>query len=242
MSKPAKSISPFWFRRLAEGTILLGLALSIIYTVASLVQDPALPVLVPTQAVTIGSIAALIGLIARLIPHPKHVAPWAWVVFIANTATIVGLMTATGGPDSPLGALWLLTALSTGIIGLAGVIALSILGAVYIAVALTVGWWSVPAEQIVFLYLASQLPLAVGLLFWKTGIFGEPHAPDDATINHLTERLSREANKSEIIVKFIADGVLVIDKKGLVQLINPAAQQLTGWEEKEALQLDYSSV
>jgi PAS domain S-box-containing protein len=243
VSKPADSISPFWYRRLAEGTLLLGLALSLIYTVAKILGDEALPAIVPTQAVTVGSAAALLSLIARMFPRPKHIAIWTWGIFIANTAVIVALIVSTGGPDSPLGALWFLTALSTGVVGLAAVIALSAFTTAFMIFAIVVSWWSIPVEQLLIVYFASQLPLAVGFLFWKTGLFGDPtHEVNDETISHLSEKLSRESTKSEIIVKFIADGVMVIDNKGLVQLINPAAQKLTGWDEKEALQLDYHSV
>lgn len=243
MSKPAETISPFWYRRFAEGTLLLGLALSTIYTVGKILNDQSLPVLVPSQAVAIGSGVALISLILRLMPQPKHLTFWAWVLFIGNTASIAALVTSTGGPDSALGALWFLTALSTGIIGISGVIFLSVVSTAFIFGALGVGWWNVPGEQLVILYLASQLPLIVGFIFWKTRIFSEPNQGDNTeAISHLSQKLSNEATKSEIIIRYIADGVMVVDRKGLIQVINPAAQKLTGWEEKEALQLDYHSV
>lgn len=54
--------------------------------------------------------------------------------------------------------------------------------------------------------------------------------------------LSNEKNKSEIILSAIADGVILVDGEGIVQAINPAASQITGWSSKEAVGLDHRSV
>lgn len=77
-------------------------------------------------------------------------------------------------------------------------------------------------------------------MLWHIKFFSTSHR--DEQLSHLTERLTREASKSAIIINAIADGVMVISKKGIVQLINPAAQQLTGWELKEAIELDYKAI
>ncbi len=54
--------------------------------------------------------------------------------------------------------------------------------------------------------------------------------------------LSEVANKSEVVINAIGDGVVAIDNRGVIRLINPAAQTIIGWSEKDALSLNYKSV
>jgi PAS domain S-box-containing protein len=47
---------------------------------------------------------------------------------------------------------------------------------------------------------------------------------------------------SDFILTAIQDGVVVVDKKNLINLFNPAASDITGWPPKEAIGLDFHSV
>lgn len=58
----------------------------------------------------------------------------------------------------------------------------------------------------------------------------------------MAQELSQVANKSEIVINAIGDGVIATDGKGLIQLINPAAQAIIGWGKQDAEDLDYHSV
>jgi len=58
----------------------------------------------------------------------------------------------------------------------------------------------------------------------------------------LAQELSQVANKSEIVINAIGDGVIATDSKGTIQLINPAAQAIIGWGKQDAEDLDYRSV
>lgn len=58
----------------------------------------------------------------------------------------------------------------------------------------------------------------------------------------LAQELSQVANKSEIVINAIGDGVIAVDNKGIIQLINPAAQTIIGWGKQDAEDLDYRSV
>lgn len=58
----------------------------------------------------------------------------------------------------------------------------------------------------------------------------------------LAQELSQVANKSEIVINAIGDGVIATDNKGIIQLINPAAQSIIGWGKQDAEDLDYRSV
>jgi PAS domain S-box-containing protein len=47
---------------------------------------------------------------------------------------------------------------------------------------------------------------------------------------------------SDFLLKAIQDGVVMVDRAGLIQVFNPAAATITGWTADEALGLDYRTV
>jgi PAS domain S-box-containing protein len=59
---------------------------------------------------------------------------------------------------------------------------------------------------------------------------------------NLENNLRDEKQKSTIILNAIEDGVILIDKAGIIQLFNPGAAQITGWPEDEARKLNYKSI
>lgn len=64
---------------------------------------------------------------------------------------------------------------------------------------------------------------------------------DKETIT-LSKLLAQEQLKSNIMLESISDGVLVINTKGTVQVLNQSGAQMLGWNKNEALKLDYHSL
>lgn len=58
----------------------------------------------------------------------------------------------------------------------------------------------------------------------------------------LASDLRNEKAKSDIILNAIDDGVMLLDANKTIQMFNPAAAKITGWAEKDTLNLDYHSV
>ncbi len=58
----------------------------------------------------------------------------------------------------------------------------------------------------------------------------------------LSTNLYDEKAKSDIILNAIDDGVILIDANKTIQLFNPAAEKITGWAQKDALGIQYTSV
>jgi PAS domain S-box-containing protein len=58
----------------------------------------------------------------------------------------------------------------------------------------------------------------------------------------LESMLQQEQTKSSVILESITDGVIVIDPKGTIQVINQSAAVMLGWEQQEAVKLDYRSL
>lgn len=69
----------------------------------------------------------------------------------------------------------------------------------------------------------------------KAGLLKRPKKVKDSD-------LSNEKLKSDIILSAIEDGVLLIDDQNTVQLLNPAAGVITGWQPKEAIGLEHPAV
>lgn len=47
---------------------------------------------------------------------------------------------------------------------------------------------------------------------------------------------------SDVVIAAITDGVIALDPKGIIQLINPSAQKIIGWNKEDVLGLSYRSV
>lgn len=59
---------------------------------------------------------------------------------------------------------------------------------------------------------------------------------------NLANELNEVTSKSEVVINAIGDAVIAIDNNGIIQLINPAAQIITGWDRVDALSLNYQSI
>ena len=58
----------------------------------------------------------------------------------------------------------------------------------------------------------------------------------------LAKMLEEEQFKSSVIIESITDGVLITDSKGTVQVLNKSAAQMLGWQQTDAVKLDYRSL
>ncbi len=65
---------------------------------------------------------------------------------------------------------------------------------------------------------------------------------NDAASAQLESLLEQEQSKSSVILESITDGVIVTDPKGTIQVINKSAAEMLGWEQQEAIKLDYKSI
>ena len=88
------------------------------------------------------------------------------------------------------------------------------------------------------------LPIVASFILWHGG----PRRPSnvagsgDTAYSTLAEQLNQVANESEIVISTIADGVIALNQKGEVQLINPAAASSLGWSKRDSIGLDYRSI
>jgi len=73
--------------------------------------------------------------------------------------------------------------------------------------------------------------------------FSKKQKPNSDKANgNLVNNLHDEKALSEIILNSIDDGVILIDNNKVIQLFNKGAALITGWDQKDAMNLDYKSV
>lgn len=133
----------------------------------------------------------------------------------------------------------MLVSVFAGIFGLWGTLSVFITTFVFTAIQYMRGNFA--AEVIVVIALSSLLPLIIGAILWYKKS-EKDIAGDNRDYRSLANELTEVASKSEVVINAIGDGVIAIDSKGVIQIINPAAQRLIGWGKQDALTLNYKSV
>jgi PAS domain S-box-containing protein len=196
--------------------------------------------LVSGMAALFAGIALIAGFVSYLWAPKKYIFWGSFGAFGLLSATVAVLILNTGGVTSPFIALWMLASVFAGVFGLYGLLPLLATTLIYMIFQYTGGTLS--REVIVTVVLAGELPLAVSYLIWHTKGAASERSGDSSAYHALASELSQVSGKSEVVINAIADGVIALNGQGIIQLINPAAQQIIGWGKQDALSLDYKSV
>lgn len=217
---------------------LLSAALVALYAVPIITNEPAVGFFAVDLLVAIGAgLAMLASIILYIVSFKTTNAFLPLIPYLLFGLSAGLLITQTGAEASPFLALWMLLAFFSGIFAIWGVLPVMLATAIYIAAE----YLSTGLTSSVFAVAAfvSVIPAIISLLVWR-----EVDSVDESTKNvkKLTNELSEVANKSEIVINAIGDGVIAVDTLGVIQLINPAAQQILGWGKQDAMMLNYKSV
>jgi diguanylate cyclase (GGDEF)-like protein/PAS domain S-box-containing protein len=105
---------------------------------------------------------------------------------------------------------------------------LALPGAGPASIAVTVG----PTQRVellqVLVALAVVMPNLLAIIWWDR--------------RRATEHLAQERDRTEVTLGSIGDAVITTDVRGVVQFLNPIAEQLTGWRDEDARGRDLSTV
>ncbi len=157
------------------------------------------------------------------------------------TTTVGSLIISTGGLSSPFTPLLILAIVFSDVFGLWGIIpiAMSVASLTFVQYMDK----NLSMELIVALSFSTLLPLCVSFIIWHNRINStEKENDSNKSYRNLASELSEVASKSEVVINAIGDGVMAIDNNGIIQLINPAAQIITGWTREESITLNYQSI
>ncbi len=195
----------------------------------------------PLALSPIAGIAAIITTLLSVVAYiiaPKDgssTLPFTVYLFFLATAGIV--VNETGGIGSPFIALWSLVSFFSVIFSVWAVLAVITTSGLYVAIQYLEG--SLDMSVIIVVGLVSLVPVAASILVWR---HRDNFDDSNRNVRKLTNELSEVASKSEIVINAIGDGVVAVDSMGVIQLINPAAQELLGWGKQDAMMLNYKSV
>ena len=187
---------------------------------------------------SLASLLMVVGYARRHVSSRQFITIGYSIMFLTSLYTVI----STDNASSPFVVLWLLISIFPALFGLVIYIPAALIANTYLVCLYLYN--IVSPEQLILFAIAVEVPLITSLLIWRTGVKRTPadDAANDQTFKALAKELSQVANKGEIVINAIADGVVAIDGQGIVQLINPAAQQIIGWGKQDALRLDYRSV
>ena len=195
--------------------------------------------LVSDQVALLAGVTMVVSFISYLWTPRKYIFQASLIVYGLLAATTSLLVLETGDITSPFIALWMLVAVFSGIFGAWGLLPLlGLVNAYLLLEYLSAG--SISRDTIIAIVLAGELPLLISFIIWHRK--SDHESGQDRAYRDLANELSEVANKSETVINAIADGVIAIDRQGVIQLINPAAQRILGWDKQDALTLSYKSV
>lgn len=199
----------------------------------------------PGTAFTISVIAAGISLCSIIVAGLTYIIAnealrreIALLAYILLLLAIGIIIVQTGQNDSPFLILWMAAAIFSGIFGPIATVSLLIMIAGYTA------WCLFDGQSFDKLLpgtvLAGFLPLIISFVLWHGKSTAE--TTKELALHELANELDQVSNKAEVVIGAISDGVIAINDQGQIELINPAAQQIVGWGNQDALTLDYKSV
>ena len=231
------AISRFWLRRLCEVALLSCFTIILLYAWARFIPTGyQLPIglSVSDLAAGVAGIGSLIVLILCFWLPRKHETGIGIFVYLLTVTVAATTIITSGGVVSPFLVMWIIVAIFAGFFG---AIILGIMGLLVILQIIAASVQQGINIQFIIGYLFfGFLPLIFSLVLWI-----RRQKTDDNTSN-LENRLSAVENKSDVVINAIDDGVLAISKDGNIELINPSAQQIIGWDQGDALGLNWKSV
>lgn len=232
-------LSHSWYRRFYVGLFIAALGFLLLPLLSHILPHAA-PSATPFPLITTigGALVAVASCVLFVIQKKLTSYIPAYVTFAIFLATAAYTVQANSGIYSDFIGLWALAAFIAPLFGALGWVPVLVL--IGISAASTYLQGSLTTEAIILLAVTSIIPLGAGLIVW----LGHNETDDNGNrdVKNLASQLSEVAAKSEIVINAIGDGVIAIDSTGVIQLINPAAQEILGWGKQDALMLNYKSI
>ena len=231
------AISRFWLRRLCEVALLSCFTIILLYAWARFIPTGyQLPIglSVSDLAAGVAGIGSLIVLILCFWLPRKHETEIGIFVYLLTVTVATTTIITSGGVVSPFLVMWIIVAIFAGFFGaiISGIMGLLVILQI-IATSVQQG---INVQFIIGYLFFGFLPLIFSLVLWI-----RRQKTDDNT-SSLKNKLSAVESKSDVVINAIDDGVLAISKDGNIELINPSAQQIIGWDQGDALGLNWKSV
>ena len=223
-----------------EATLATGLLILAGYFVLELaftqLQND-LPLRITPLAAVLAGLCVLYGAIGYRVLSKRLSTLAGLLSFLLLTSSVGALLLATGGFESQYILLWVVVIIFSGMFGWLT------LGAVWLAthlyfVLVLLGAVDTMGDPgfVVSNVIALELPFLISFFLW----YGQDSQAAE------TGDLKGEVGTSDIsqgmLINSIAEGVVVIDDEGRIQVFNPAASTVTGWQPQDTKGIDYRSI
>ncbi len=164
------------------------------------------------------------------------------MIIYALLATATSILIFNSGREaSPFLALWMFIELFAGIFGLFGLIPMLVTSSIFATfVYFDKNYLSTDLTTI--LILCGVIPLVLSYIIWHRDDNTPEFDSENKAYRNLEDELTEVASKSEAVIDAIGDGVISVDGKGIIQLINPAARRIIGCGEKSSISLNYKNI
>ena len=194
--------------------------------------------IIPDSAMIVAASAFCISFVLYIFAPHRKILPFTLVVYATLLTSAAILVANTGGLHSSFVALWIIITIFGGIFGAAGfglVLASTALYDIYMYLVVK----TFHIDMVLIVIFVGIIPLIASFILFH---FRSKKSSSDSSYTQLASELSHETSKASVVLGAIDDGVIAINAKGIVELINPAAQRIIGWGNSDALGLDYRSV
>ena len=94
--------------------------------------------------------------------------------------------------------------------------------------------YSLPTNDSIKWYIANISPMSDSVVVWV--------ARDITERKRIEQNLFAEKELAQVTLKSIGDAVMTTDDRGIIRDLNPIAEQLTGWQEKQAQGCSWNEV
>jgi PAS domain S-box-containing protein len=235
-------LTRFWNRRICEVAFLISASIVALYFLAYYSISPflndSLSISVPAAGLAMATL--FVCLISYIFAPKKYVFISSLLIYLLMSATTAALIISTGGIESPFISLWMLVNIFAAVFWIFWLLPILLTTGAYLVeryISNDLGF-----TVILVAIFSGVLPLIVGLIIWHGKSGKDEIDNDNKAYKNLANELSTVASQSEVVINAIGDGVIATDSQGIIQLINPAAQNILGWGKQDALALNYRSV
>lgn len=234
-----RAVAPRWYGHANDAALAMSALLILAYVASEYLFSDAssdLNITIPITAFVL-AIASFVYSLAlyRLLARKTHLFA-GLLSYLLISGAIGSLIIGTGGLQSQFLALWMIIAVMSYMYGMPVLATMWILTNAYLLVeAMSLTNDNSELSVVVIYFITIQLPFMVSYMLWRRV------KEEGLETGDISEFKDRDLG-SDLLIESIAEGVIVVDKEGRIQLFNKAAVSTTGWEKTDALKLNYKSI
>lgn len=160
-----------------------------------------------------------------------------FVISLLQISNAINLVNLTGWEHSIYIVIIFTMLFFSGIVGIYPILGAALLLSLYALIKFPF-LYSTPDIRAISILLIGYVLCFVSYFVWR----GQYIDQESQKVSRLSSMVKNKQQQSEILIGSIADGVIVTDTQGKINLINPGASKMTGWPTEEALNVDVRSV